>query len=272
MKKLLTALLLVSSVLVAKDYGLIVAISKYKNSEIPTLNTRKDVRHYENILKKMNFHGSLRYLKNTQATRTKILSDIKNISQVIKKDDRFFMFFTGHGTDANDEDYGSKLQMALPEKYYIDTGMILPYDFNPNKKKIANTVIIGKRDLKKYFTEIDKKIDKAFIVFDACFSENSSKGNLKSNATRFLHIDTDNETYPYQNIVYIGASKTQARSGKLSSVLDGCMGGDTSFSELKGCMNEGLKNSPHRAIVLSNSSEPMIFGGKHYISSNLARK
>ena len=266
MKRLLIILLLISTTLVAKDYALIVAISKYQSSEIPRLNTKKDIQHYENILKKMNFKGSQWHLNDEEATKFNILKDIKNISQVIKKDDRFFMFFTGHGTDYQDGDFGSKIQETLPEKYFLNTGMLLPYDFNPKKSGIADSIIIGKRDLRKYFTAIDNKTDRAFIVFDACFPENSSKGEPKSNITRFLYIDTYNKTYPYKNIVYIGASKTQARSGKLSKVLDGCISSDVSFIGLKSCMNESLKKSPHKAIVLSNSSEPMIFGNKGYLA------
>ncbi len=266
MKKVLMALLLASSGLMAQDYALIVAISKYKSGEIPTLETKKDIEHYESILKKMNFNSTPTCLKDSDATKYNILNEIRNISQVIKKNDRFFMFFTGHGTDHGDVDFGSKLQETLPEKYWKNTGMILPYDFNPSKEKIAQTVIIGKRDLRNYFTAIDNKTDKAFIVFDACFSENSSKGNQPKGAVRFLHLNTDNQTYPYKNIVYIGASKTQAKSGKLSNVLDGCIGKDTTFVGLKSCMNKRLEKSPHKAIVLSHSSEPMIFGDKGYLA------
>ena len=259
MKKMLIVLLLVSSGLFAKDYALIVAISKYKSSEIPTLSVAQDIIYYENILKKMEFNGSIWHLNNESATKSNILSDIKNISQVIKKDDRFFTFFTGHGTDHNDVDYGSKLQETLPEKYFLNTGMILPYDFNPNKREIAQSIIIGKRDLRKYFTEIDNKTSKALVVFDACFSENSSKGKLRR-VDRMIHIDTKNDTYPYQNIVYIGASKTQAIVGKLSKVLDNCIGAKTNFHGLKYCVNENLKKSPQRVVLLSRSSKPSIFG------------
>jgi hypothetical protein len=59
MKKMLIVLLLVSSGLFAKDYALIVAISKYKSSEIPTLSVAQDIIYYENILKKMGFNGSI---------------------------------------------------------------------------------------------------------------------------------------------------------------------------------------------------------------------
>ena len=266
MKKMLIVLLLISTALVAKDYALIVAISKYKSSDIEPLSTKKDIQHYESILKKMNFKGNPLNLIDEKATKFNILKDIKNISQVIKKNDRFFMFFTGHGTDYRDVDFGSKIQETLPKKYFLNTGMLLPYDFNPKKSVIANTVIIGKRDLRESFETIDEKTSKALIVFDACFSENSSKGTLQNSPIRFLHLDTENTSYPYQNIVYIGASKTQARSGKLSNVLDGCIGKNTSFGELKSCMNKRLKKSPHKAMVFSNSSEPMIFENKKYLA------
>ena len=240
MKKILLVCLLISSFLTAKDYVLLIAISKYKDKRIPKLNIKEDIKHYENILK-----------------------NIQNISQIIKKEDRFFMFFTGHGTDSKDKDYSAKLKERLPKIYWKDTGMLLPYDFNSNNHKIAQTLIIGKRDLRNYFINIDTKTRKAFIVFDACFSENSSKGNLRANNNRFLYIDTMNETYPYKNIVYIGASKTQARSGKLSKVLDKCMSEKISFLNLKRCMNRELKKSPHRAIVLSLTEKPMIFEEKN---------
>ena len=48
MKKTLIALLLISTTLIAKDYTLIVGISKYKNNEIPRLNIKNDIAHYEN--------------------------------------------------------------------------------------------------------------------------------------------------------------------------------------------------------------------------------
>jgi len=259
MKKLLIALLVVSSGLMAKDYALIVSISKYRDNSVPTLSVAKDIERYRNILTKFEFRGKPKEFHNSVATKYKILKYIKETASKIKKDDRFFMFFVGHGTDANDEDYGSKLQETLPEEYWKDTGMILPYDFNPNKNAIAKSVIIGRRDLRKYFNKIDKTTQKAFIVFDACFSQNSSKGTRKHNAYSFLHLDTINNTYPYKNIVYIGASKTQAKTGKLSAVLDSCISKNTTFVSLKGCMNKKLKKSPHRAIVLSKSDSPMIF-------------
>jgi len=265
MKKMLMALLLVSGSLIAKDYALIVGVSKYKDSTVPKLNIENDIAHYENILTKMNFKDEIEYFRNEHATRENILDYIKRTTKKIQSNDRFFMFFTGHGTDYQDEDYGSKLQTTLAEKYWLDTGMILPYDFNPQKNKIANSVIIGKRDLRKYFAEIDKKTDKAFIVFDACFSENSSKGKNKQ-IHRFVHLDTKNQTYPYKNIVYIGASKTQARTGKLSKVLDDCIQKGINFRGLKSCMNAELSKSPHVAVVLSGSDKPMIFEKNGYLA------
>ena len=256
MRKLLMVLLVVSSGLMATDYGLIVSISKYDNIA-KELKVSADIERYRNILTKFKFRGKPKELHNGNATKYKILKYIRETASKIKEGDRFFMFFTGHGTDANDEDYGGKIQEALSEKYWVDTGMILPVDFNP--KDVGGSLIIGKRDLRKHFKKIDEVSKKAFIVFDACFSENSSKGELRSNANRFLHIDTENKTYPYENIVYIGASKTQAKEGKLSAVLDSCMNKDTTFVGLKECMNRGLRKSPHRAVVLSLSDSPMIF-------------
>ena len=257
MRKLSIALLLLlSSSLMANDYGLIVSISKYNHIK-RALDVSQDVGRYENILKKMGFSGSCSYLKEGDATRANILESIKNISQVIKKDDRFFMFFTGHGINEEDEDYGSKLQEGELAKYITHSGAILPVDFNPND--IANTVIIGKRDLRQYFTKIDKITKKILIVFDTCYSKESVKGESKEDKLELLHIDTKDDEYPYENIVYISASKSKAKPGKLSKILDSCIDKDTNLSELKVCMNEKSKKSPYRPVILSKSSNPKVF-------------
>ena len=249
-------LLLLSSSLMAKDYGLIVSISKYNHIE-RTLDVSQDVERYENILKKMGFSGSCIYLKEGDATRVNILQEVKNISQVIKKDDRFFMFFTGHGINEDDEDYGSKLQEGELAQYITNSGAILPVDFNP--KDISNTVIIGKRDLRKYFTKIDKITKKILIVFDTCYSKESVKGENREDKLELLHIDTKDDEYPYENIVYISASKSKAKPGKLSKILDSCIEEDTNLTALKLCMNEKSKKSPYKPVILSKNSNPKVF-------------
>ena len=255
-KLLISLLLLLYSSLMAKDYGLIVSISKYNHLK-RVLDVSQDVRRYENILKKMGFSGSCSYLKEGDATRANILKEIKHISQVIKKDDKFFMFFTGHGINGDDEDYGSKLQEGELAKYITHSGAILPVDFNP--KDISNTIIIGSRDLRYYFIKMDATIKKIFIVFDTCYSKASVKGESKEDKLELLHIDTKDDEYPYENIVYISASKSKAKPGKLSKILDSCIKEDTNLSELKVCMNRESRKSPYKPVILSKSNNPKIF-------------
>jgi hypothetical protein len=253
-------LLLVSSGLVAKDYALIVSISKYKHLK-KILNVENDISRYKNILKKLNVKKkNIKTLKDKKATKKNILAYIEKVNSSIKQNDRIFIFFTGHGTNTEDEDFGGILQSPEIEKYLTDSGALLPYDFNP--KKLSDTIIIGKRDLRESFESIDKVTKKVLIVFDVCYAKGTVKGEDEEDDLKLYHIDTKDDEYPYDNIVYIAASKAQAKPGKLSKILDNCISKDTDLHKLKVCLNKASKKSPHKPVVLSKSKCPKVFNEK----------
>ncbi len=258
MKKLLMVLLVASYGLMANDYALIVSISKYKYLK-KALDMSQDAKRYDHILDKMGVaKDSRKYLKENNATKKKILNYISTIAGKITANDRFFMFFSGHGIDGSDEQFGSIIQEGELKKYFTNSGAILPVDFNPND--VSGTVIIGKRDLREHFTKIDSITKKALIVFDTCYSKYSVKGENREDKLELLHIDTKDDDYPYDNIVYIAASKSKAKPGRLSEILDSCIQEDTNLSALKVCLNDKSKKSPYTPIVLSKREGSLVFG------------
>ena len=257
--KLLFLLIIAIQSLLATDYALIIAIGKYQNSTIPVLsNSHQDIQTYKRILDSWHVAKKSRtILLNTNATKKNIMNNISSIANKIKKSDRFFMFFSGHGTSLFDEDYGQKLCEAGLEEKMNNSGAILPYDFNPTQ--ISKTLIIGKEDLSKHIKKIDEKGVKALIVFDACFAENSIRNNSNRWINRTPHILTENKSYPYRNIVYIASSIIQSQSGKFAPILEKCLAQSKNLTNLKACINKEINNSMQIPAILANQGKTTIF-------------
>ena len=248
MNRLMVILLLVTSGLLAKDYALIVGISNYKN--IGKLShIESDIKTYKKILSSRGVK-EVRILKNSNATKTKIKNYLAYVVQDMKsfKNNRFFMFFAGHGISTKYLQNNSQIENAKLLQYLTDSGVILPYEYDD--KNLANTIIIGKRDLRPYLIEIDKRINESLIIFDACYSGNSIRGT-KLTITPFIYSNPID--FPYNNIVYIASatSRNKAKSGVLSSVLNSCISKQSNLRELRVCMNNKLMYTGQRAVIVS---------------------
>ena len=238
----------VGTVLFAKDYALIITIGHYKHTTSLS-GSHHDNFVYKEILKKWGV-SNIVSLEDAQATRKNILYHLSSLTKKMKKGDRFYMFFSGHGSSLYDAQYSAKFQQAGLTKLLKDSGVILPYDFNP--KKISQTVLIGKRDLRPYLETIDSKVEQGIIVFDACYSEQSIRnGNSQKSINRTPNILTSSNGYPYKNIIYIASSITEAKSGKFSPILKSCMHDVFLLSDVKKCINKKMDKSFQIPVVLS---------------------
>jgi len=247
MKKLMIMILLITSSIWAKDYALIVGISNYKT--IGKLShIESDIATYQKILYDRGVKEVI-ILRDNQATIAEIKRYLKYVVQDMKQfsSNRFFMFFSGHGIDTKYLEYNSDILKNGLEEYLTNSGVILPYEYDANH--IAKTIIIGKKDLRPYLLEIDKYIRESLIVFDACYSGNSIRG--ESINTPFIYSNPTD--YPYQNIVYIASatSKNKAKSGVLSEVLNSCLTQQRDLNQLRVCMNNQLMYTGQRAVVIS---------------------
>ena len=105
-------MLLSASLLMAKDYALVVTIGKYKHSK-GLKGANIDRKIYHKILKKWGISNIIS-LHNHQATAKNILFYLADIAHKIQKGDRFYMFFSGHG---------SSLRDPLRTVYYQEAGL-----------------------------------------------------------------------------------------------------------------------------------------------------
>ena len=248
MKKILILLLFISINGKATDYGLIIGIGQYKN--IANLHkVDEDVKTYTKILKNWGIPKTI-VLKNKNATKKNILGSLDNIISNIKKDDRFFMFFSGHGSSLQDESFSQKFKSLKLKETMNNSGAILPYDFDENN--LIETIIIGKRDLRKRLKKIDKKVTQSLIVFDACFSRNSIKDIGDNSVNLTPNILTDTKDYPYKHIVYIASSIIQAKAGKFSPILDECLKKPFLVNKIKSCINNEIGNSMQIPAIFTN--------------------
>jgi len=243
--------ILLFSILSAKDYALIITIGEYKHIS-SLVGSHQDNSTYRNILKNWGVNNIVS-LEDTEATKENILYHLASISKKIELHDRFYMFFSGHGSSLFDEAYSMKFQAAGLTEVLRDSAAIFPYDFSP--KNIEKSVIIGKTDLRPYLEKIDRKVMSGLIVFDACYSEQSirSHGEKKIPNTT-PNILTSSNTYPYVHLIYIASSITEAQSGKFSTVLNDCLEVKFVLEDVKQCINTKMDKSFQIPVVLSNEN------------------
>lgn len=250
MKKIFFILLFITiNSIFAKDYALIITIGHYKN--VTSLQgVHQDTIVYRDILKKWDIHNIVS-LEDTEATRKNILYHLSSIARKIEKNDRFYMFFSGHGSSLFDEAYSMKFQAAGLTEMLRDSGVIFPYDFS--SENIEKTVIIGKRDLRPYLEKIDQKIKSGLIVIDACYSEQAIRGDDTDYIiNRTPNILTQSNGYPYEHIVYIASSITEAQSGKFGAILSSCLKQKFVLNDVKKCLNTKMDKRLQIPVVLSN--------------------
>lgn len=167
---------------VGKDYMLIVAVGKFAKDNgglYIDMDVSKDVNRIRNafIKDKLRPNPEIVELINEKATKKSILNAIDTISAKLTKNDRFYFYFSGHGTSPSDHAlYNRYIKHLLPKnrQFLNNTSALLPYDFDVNN--IEKTLIIGNQDFKHRIEAIDKKVNKAMVILDACFSSHMVRG------------------------------------------------------------------------------------------------
>ena len=252
----------------AERYALLVGVGNYPKS--PLEGPKYDVAAIRKVLtENWSFPaGNITVLLDEQGTKDNIISAIKSLYDKSRSGDELFLYFSGHGTSASDQD----LRFPLP----TTSGAYIPYDIREAKtiKQAVKKLVIGKQDLKPVLTRLDKGGRHVFIAIDACYSGNTVRGQLQDATTqlpsRFLDIATllpakafgddlektgdaawkepsnQVEQYPYENIYYLSASGEHEQAKDIPSNRLGHV--------------PTLDNKPHGAFtdtllrVLNNSS------------------
>lgn len=195
----------------ARRHALLIGISDYEHSQVPDLEgPRNDVRSLERVLRQDWGFDRIGTLVDRDATRDAILRAISALIEDTREGDHVFLYFSGHGTSFLNEDGESGLTARLDP----GTGGLYPVDLDPRADDAFDRLLVGRRDLRPLLKQLDRGRD-VFVVFDACYSENTfrtnSLGQLKfmpwtSEVPEFGGGTIGIEPYPYDNLVYLAAS------------------------------------------------------------------
>jgi len=220
---LLTAYL-PSAAFALTKHALLVGINDYPIK--PLKGPQFDVVAIKKALKnKMGFESQyITTLLNEKATKSNILKAIDDLNKNSKEGDQVFIYFSGHGTSASDNNF----KFPLP----TTTGAFIPYDVIPKlgSKFALPQIIVGRTDLRPLLAKLDEGGRSVFMVMDACYSGNAVRGiqssftlterylNLnKAFAERGIEMDwsesfpepkneSNNTDYPYKNIYFLSAA------------------------------------------------------------------
>jgi len=223
MAKLLIGIWIVSTPILAKDYVMLVGVGEFKDSKLyQPLEIKEDIKIIKDALiqNKLQKGYSIIELINKDATKNNIISNLNAISDRLTSNDRFFFYYSGHGTAHSDSSiwkYIRKLDRD-DRDFLVDTSAIVPYDFNEND--IQNTLLVGSRDFEPIIQEMDKKASEILIILDACFSSEMARGE------RFNANFSGKKKHQYKNTTRVSSSgRTSNRSGKsnITSIIAKCL-------------------------------------------------
>jgi len=217
-----------------KDYVLIIAVGKFAKSTLyQKMDLSQDVATIKNALitKTLRDKHEIKELINEKATRANIIQSVKEISQKLTSNDRFYFYYSGHGTAPSDPALWKHLNAIKGNRNFLnDTAALIPYDFD--EKNLEKTLLIGSRDLQPLFRAIDEKVLEAMIIIDACYSENFVRG--ENIPARF--IGNQEEPQNTYNIKNAGRSTHTNGESDNTKKIAKCL--KSNNQKTKECMNK----------------------------------
>lgn len=236
----------------AENIALLVGINSYTapNELAGAVN---DVEAIKQVLQ-TKWHFDTRNIKtllNKEATHSNILAELDTLKKRSSKGDNLFIYFSGHGTSANNTSLGLPLPSA--------SGAFVPVDFPLDGKpqtedSLKKTLIVGKWHLQPILKELEK--DRfIFVAMDSCYSGNAVRAYGQSPfRKRYIALNlgddafsnqisvsaTENSDkgafdYPYKNVVFLSAASDAEQADDIS-------GDNLSFSPT-------VDNKPHGAMT-----------------------
>lgn len=243
------------SLVYAKEYALSIGINNngLTGAKLDAQKMKAFLQEHHNV--------SVILLDNENATKERILSNMKHLIKNLEEGDRFYFFYSGHGTNSFDPVNSNKPTVKAMLK---DTGALIPWGLDSDN--YAQGLIISKRDLVPFFKELEKNKIETIVMIDACFSGGSYKSytgtNLK-NISFFYKTRSKEALYPYEYITYISAStrsdytaeSANEGRGYFSIDLIGCFKKSNRLQELRNC----LKGSSLPTVLLPKTGDRKLF-------------
>ena len=151
-----------------KTYALIVGISKYQNTDIPSLQyPDKDAYAFYQYLKSAGVDTSdIILLLNDKAKDAEFWADVNYFTEVTKPNDKLYIYFSGHGD--------------VESKTITKDAYLLPYDA-PKITYASGAISIYL--LKGYLETISANGVQVIFISDACHAGNLAGGRAGMEAT-----------------------------------------------------------------------------------------
>lgn len=230
-------LLLCSSVLPAaaetRRIALLVGIGQYADAAVPSLEgPAHDVAAVQAALQShWGFQAAdIEVLMDAAASRQGLLAALQRLETRSAAGDQVFIYFSGHGTSANDRNSG----LPLPHT----SGAFIPWDLRTNQSAqgMVGQLLVGQRDLQPLLSRLDAGGRHVFVVSDSCYSGQAVRRlgaradgakltprfvSLKglepppSTATRALRAEP--AAYPYRQVYYIAAASDSEQAVDIGS-------------------------------------------------------
>ena len=217
----------------ARNVALLVAVGQFSDPQLKTaqlLGPAIDIDSMQRALtERWGFQpADVVALRDQEATREHILEQIAALEQRSAPGDTVLIYFSGHGTSANDNNNNYDLPYA--------TGAWVPYDLDySSNAAAARTLIVGRRDLVPRLKRLDQGGRWVVVVSDSCYSGQvvRSFGQAFSRS-RFLpmnmrdlgvaHVDAvvsarpQPPPYPYQHVVLLSGASDSETGADISTL------------------------------------------------------
>jgi hypothetical protein len=218
----------------AKSVALLVAVGKFSDPALKTAQLLGPAADIESMQKALTERWGFQpadvvALQDQDATHEHILSQISALEQRSAPGDTVLIYFSGHGTSANENNNSYDLPYA--------TGAWVPYDLDYGSPAgVQRTLIIGRRDLVPRLKSLDQAGRLVVVISDSCYSGQVVRSFGQSYShSRFLPTDTRDlgvakapaagaigprpppPPYPYQHVVLLSGASDSETGADISS-------------------------------------------------------
>ena len=157
----------VSATAAPRRVALLVGIGQYADALVPPLEgPAHDVAAVQAALQAhWGFEpADVEVLLDAAASRAGILAALQRLLTRTAAGDEVFVYFSGHGTSANDRSTG----LPLPHT----SGAFIPWDLRTDvsPQAMVEQLIVGQRDLRPLLARLDEGGRRVLVVSDSCYS------------------------------------------------------------------------------------------------------
>jgi hypothetical protein len=224
----------------ARNVALLIAVGNFADhgmeQNYQLLGTEADIQGMQKSLtERWKFDTKdVLVIKDKEATHERILAEISALEQRSAPGDTVLIYYSGHGTSANDEDNQYDLPYA--------TGAWFPYDFDPDDTASQQrTLIVGRRDLVPRLKRLDAAGRWVVVVSDSCFSGQVVRRIGQKHAhTRYVPLRKRDlgvgasaasppsapsarqppPPYPYQHVILLSGASDSETGNDISTTAD----------------------------------------------------